>query len=172
MVSFPSRRSPIARAHLAQSEPEVARDDLASRSAFCTASATRTRRRIPLLCGPFLPPALPGTFRANYLSSLPKLRDEARHRSGERQTNSAVVGRRAAILRNTRPNGQPGRELWSRWLQLGVNNCPFVTLNRRVVASFDFALGDWLSSKRSVLRRASSRGRRHRGRNEQIIGAE
>jgi hypothetical protein len=50
---------------------------------------------------------------------------------GEREANSAVVGRRAAILRNTRaPNGQPGHSVVGPgWLQLGDSNRH---LNRRV----------------------------------------
>jgi hypothetical protein len=48
---------------------------------------------------------------------------------GEREANSAVVGRIAAIPPNTRaPNGQPGHSVVGPgWLQLGDSNCQFVT---------------------------------------------
>jgi hypothetical protein len=51
---------------------------------------------------------------------------------GEREANSAVVGRRPVIC-GTHPKGQPGHSVVGPgWLQLGAQQLPVRHLNRRV----------------------------------------
>jgi hypothetical protein len=102
-VSIAEVHSIRGRAHLAQSEPEMARDRfgfLEHHGFVKSSSAARTRRRIPLLlAAPFLSRFDPGlglvTLRQKICSLLPKLFGMRVPPSrGEREANSAVVGRR------------------------------------------------------------------------------